>query len=87
MIEAKIMRLMKCCLVKKGDTSMKIEKLKVYKAFYGDKIINNYAWKEPNNPGKFVLIENDGDVNTWFGYEIKNLGWDKIPNTKFVEVK
>ncbi len=61
--------------------------MKHYKVYYNEKIVNNYAWKEPSNPNKFVLVEDDGDVNTWSYSEIIKFGWDKIPNMKFVEVK
>lgn len=61
--------------------------MKFYKVYYNEKIVSNYAWREPSNPDKFYLIEDDNDVNTWSYSEIIKFGWDKIPNIKIVEVK
>lgn len=65
---------------------MEIKKSVIYKVFFNGKVVNNYAYKEPSNPSKFCLVEDANDVNTWMGSEIKNFGWDKIPNMKFVKV-
>lgn len=60
--------------------------MKFYKVYYNGKIVNNYDWREPNNPNKFVLVEDGNEVNTWFYSDIVKNGWNKIPGIKIITI-